>query len=195
MHTKLGFAVGFAAIMTTFSAFAQEAPPVEATAPTEVTAPPAPPTVTVHLEGDPVELQQQSGKREWTTLCQSPCDAPVFAGGLFRVDGPGILRSKTFMLPATGPDRRAILDVEGASAGAHWAGVGLMAGGGAAMAVGGGLALLTMVSGCGRDCNGMAIGGLVALGAGALTLTVGAILFFVTGRTVVHARNLGELSF
>lgn len=72
--------------------------------------------------------------QQWQPICQAPCGERIDSGGFYRIGGPGINRSRAFMLPANTP--RVALTVRAGEAHRYRAGLALLVLGSAMTAVG-----------------------------------------------------------
>jgi hypothetical protein len=142
------------------------------------------PRSVVHLAssypGTALELKSSVDGTGWQRVCLAPCDrALVVSGMLARASAPGMTTSNVFRIqPGVGP---ALVRVDGGSSSARTLGViGLAAGIPIAL---GGAALFSY--GKTNDRDGMAVGGAVMLGTGALALLV-ALPLLVSGGTSVR---------
>jgi hypothetical protein len=146
--------------------------------------PPDPTRSVVHLAssypGTALELKSSVDATDWQRVCLAPCDRSVVVSGMLaRASAPGMTTSNVFRIqPGAGP---ALVKVEGGSSSARTLGViGLAAGIPLAL---GGAALFSY--GQTSDRDGMAVGGAVMLGTGALALLV-ALPLLVSGGTSVR---------
>jgi hypothetical protein len=120
----------------------------------------------------------------WQRLCPSPCDQIVSVDGLeLRVTAPGMTTSNAFRIePGTGAAR---LRVSGGAASARTAGlVTLIAGLPVAL---GGMALFGL--GSLEESDGLKVGGIVTLSAGALAVLVSLPLLFQGSTTVQNEKG------
>lgn len=183
MRTSLLLA-GLLSLSLPSVAWAEDASPAAA-----VPAPPPETAAFVQLGGDPVDLEQQVGPKEWRPICSTPCNATVFGQGTYRVSGDGIRASKPFVLAR--PEGRNALWVDGASSVARAGSLGLIGGGAAAVGVG----VFLVFAGAFGGSKDLAIGGVATAGAGLVALVAGVVWLAVTGRTTVEQRDLAAVSF
>ncbi len=77
--------------------------------------------VLVHIDTpSDVDLEVDFGGGHWRTACASPCDKPLSAKSLYRINGSGVRASHPFSI---GDGKTVTLDVDPASTGAHAAGI------------------------------------------------------------------------
>lgn len=197
MRKRWGVVAGFAAIAQllfvqaaraeTFLAQAAWPPPLQ---PPMQPQPPQGPRVTLQSDNPSGRLQQFTPLR-WQDVCLAPCGVTVDPAGTYRVGGGGVIVSESFTLPRASGE--VTIDASVGSKGAHWAGLGLMIGGGVA-AVYGALYLIMADLFSDIDANNMTSAstdfgdtvrniGLLALGLG-LVLEVTGIVLFSKGTSV-----------
>ncbi len=95
-------------------------------------------TVFVHLDSpEPVDLQRGTGQRydPFATVCASPCDTLVPGDGIYRISSDSVRSSHDFSFPIDA--QREDVRVNPASRGGFTAGILLLSGGVASIAIGG----------------------------------------------------------
>lgn len=174
-------------------------PPVTPPPVTPPVAPPPPqaePTTVIHIDSPvPVLLEREWAEGAWQPVCESPCDAPLPVGSLYRIGGPGTRRSKPFVVsPQNG---RVSLDVDRASTGGFALGITLVTVGPVVFLVGVVVTLLgwaesrsvtnCVTAPCPQENNGsgMMAAGFVTMGVGAVGTVIGAVLLGGNLRTKV----------
>lgn len=174
-------------------------PPVTPPPVTPPVAPPPPqagPTTVIHIDSPvPVLLEREWAEGAWQPVCESPCDAPLPVGSLYRIGGPGTRRSKPFVVsPQNG---RVSLDVDRASTGGFALGITLVTVGPVVFLVGVVVTLLGWAESrsvtycsappCPQDNNGsgMMAAGFITMGVGAVGTVIGAVLLGGNLRTKV----------
>jgi len=110
-------------------------PPVSTPSAPTTTQPLAQGSVTVHLEGADVTIEQMSSGG-WAAVCATPCDRPLAIGPSYRIVGDGVRGSRPFMLAGQNGDR-VVLDVDTASKGGFVGGIVLISLGAPFIVIGG----------------------------------------------------------
>ena len=98
-------------------------------------APPPPVGPIVFLRVDNPRGRLQQLQLKWRDVCVAPCGAPMDPSGVFRIGGGTIRPSEEFRMPR--PSGQVAIDAQTGSTVKHWAGVGLLIGGGVLAAFGG----------------------------------------------------------
>ena len=157
-------------------------------------APPAPavaekpvPKVTVHVESTrPVELQlNEETSLDWKVVCTSPCDAELPIGRLYRIDAPGIRRSKPFTLRGV-PGGTQLLDVDAGSSAGHTLGMVFTSIGSPIVLIGG----IVVAVHLGNGNTDSVQGPLIATGVGLAFFVPGLYLTISNdGTTVAQSRG------
>jgi hypothetical protein len=94
----------------------------------------------VHIDAPtPVSLEARRGTSYWDVVCRSPCDQPMPAGVEYRVSGPDVKPSESFVLNGTG---RVTLTVDPSTQGSKAGGITLVVLGAVALAPGAGVTAL-----------------------------------------------------
>jgi hypothetical protein len=147
----------------------------------------------VHVDGPPgatIQALDPAGTMAWKDVCEGACDRDLPTDGLYRIDAPGIRRSRSFKIEGA----RSNLTVDAATSTGFVGGLSLLIVGGAAFIVGINLLLLGVDVGIvnSQTSNDFVTAGLVVGGVGIASMIVGGILFGgnlrtkVTGATTVR---------
>ncbi|HXU04422.1 MAG TPA: hypothetical protein VN903_25850 [Polyangia bacterium] len=196
MKQRWGVVIGLAAValLTARAAHADETflaqgawpPPLQQ----PMTQPPAPgPRVTLQTDNPHARLQQHTPLL-WRDICIAPCGVVVDPAGLYRIGGGESIASETFQLPRGSGD--VYIDAQVGSRVKHFAGLGMMIGGGVAALYG---LIYWQFSQAFRDTEAQTGSGstgfsdtvrnigLVFIGAGAVVEIIG-IVMFASGTSV-----------
>jgi hypothetical protein len=135
-----------------------------------------------------LELKSSVDEGPWTRACAAPCDRVLVVNGMLaRAVAPAMTPSNAFRIDP-GPGT-ALVKVEGGSSSARSLGII-----GLAVGIPTALAGMTLFSyGKASDKDGVATGGAVVLGAGAVALLVAIPLLFI-GRTGVKNGNGSQIA-
>lgn len=145
------------------------------------------PKVTVHVESTrPVELQlNEETSLDWKVVCASPCDVELPIGRLYRIDAPGVRRSKPFTLRGV-PGGTQLLDVDAGSSAGHTVGMVFTSIGSPIVLIGGIVVAVHLGNGNTDSVQGSAI----ATGVGLAFFVPGLYLTISNdGTTVVQSRG------
>jgi hypothetical protein len=196
MRKRWGVAAGFAAMAQLLLAGAARADSLLAQAnwpPPRLAEPMQPvagPRVTLQTDNPNARLQQYTPLR-WRDVCLAPCGVTVDPAATYRIGGGTSMASDPFTLPRAAGEVH--IDAEVGSKVKHWAGLGVMIGGGVAALYGlfwwqvlGGFADSANTSSSEDFGNTARNIGLVFIGIGAVLAIVGTVMF--TGGTSVKVR-------
>ncbi|CAN5812035.1 hypothetical protein BH09MYX1_BH09MYX1_46910 [soil metagenome] len=160
-----------------------------------------PATVLVHVEPDAVVVQtrqvvvRDDGDRvSWVDVCVAPCDRSLLAAGSYRVDGEGIMPSRTFAIGQEAYAGRLGIKVDPSPTMALGGGIVTLATGSVAFLSGFAfLAYGMMISGdsCPSGCagSGFTIAGVTLLPVGALLTLFGILIVHASARSQVAFTN------
>lgn len=205
----VAFSMGFAVVVSSAEASADEATPPPEGHPAAVTAPPKrsfedAEEITVELRANDgratLERRKSTtsfsglalpdlaigGLTEWETVCVAPCAMPVSTRSTYRVAGDGLVPSSTFALPRT-PHLR--LDADLGSSRSRISGALLGIAGAGALVLGASASIASPILAA-NDVGGEALhtgllaGGIGTVAVGAVLLAVGIGLYFTNESTL-----------